>query len=84
MMSQHGLNPHQTFRRIVTLCASLLAVLPLSCGAASTDISDVPMAIKNAAKPNLMFILDNSGSMEWRSVTGTDGLSQYGSSNVDF
>lgn len=83
-MSQYGSKPHQTFRRTVTLCASLLAVLPFSCGAASTDISDVPMAIKNAAKPNLMFILDNSGSMVWRSVTGTDGLSQYDSSKIDF
>ncbi|MFT3847779.1 MAG: hypothetical protein QM739_03630 [Propionivibrio sp.] len=52
--------------------------------AVSTDIADVPLAVKNAAKPNIMFILDNSGSMEWRSITGADALSEYGTSNVDF
>lgn len=31
--------------------------------AAPTDITDVPMAIKNTVKPNIMFMLDNSGSM---------------------
>src|SRR3979409_2222003 len=31
---------------------------------ASTDISDVPMAVKNLAPANIMFMLDNSGSMD--------------------
>ncbi len=34
-----------------------------SAHAASTDISDVPMAVKNQAPPNIMFMIDNSGSM---------------------
>lgn len=36
-----------------------------SAQAASTDIADVPMAVKNAAAPNIMFTLDDSGSMQW-------------------
>lgn len=31
--------------------------------ATSTDIADVPMAVKSRAPPNIMFTLDNSGSM---------------------
>lgn len=34
-----------------------------SAHGAATDISDTPMAVKTQAKPNIMFMLDNSGSM---------------------
>jgi len=51
------------------LPASLvLAFLLASAGlaqAASTDIADVPMAVKSSAAPNIMFIQDDSGSMQW-------------------
>ena len=68
-----------------TVTAGAMALLvATSTLAVSTDIADVPLAVKNAAKPNIMFILDNSGSMEWRSITGSDALSEYGTSNVDF
>ncbi|MHB9100350.1 MAG: pilus assembly protein [Sulfuricella sp.] len=36
--------------------------------AASTDIADIPMAVKNAAGPNIMFTLDDSGSMQFEVV----------------
>ncbi len=39
-----------------------------SAQAASTDISDVPMAVKNTAGPNIMFTLDDSGSMQFEVV----------------
>lgn len=48
------------------MCAVLgLGLLPASLGAAQTDISNVPLATgsESAALPNLMFILDDSGSM---------------------
>src|SRR5450759_2904351 len=35
-----------------------------SVQAASTDISDVPMAVKNSVKPNVAVIIDNSESMD--------------------
>jgi len=52
--------------------------------AAATDIADVPMAVLNNAKPNIMFILDNSGSMEWRSITGVDALSESSDNQTEF
>ncbi|MCW5620453.1 MAG: hypothetical protein KIS79_05030 [Burkholderiales bacterium] len=44
-----------------------LAAFPLYCAGATTDISNVPLATgsSSAALPNLMFILDDSGSMGW-------------------
>jgi len=55
-----------------------------SAYAVSTDIADVPLAVKNSAKPNIMFILDNSGSMVWRSITGADATEQYRTDRADF
>lgn len=51
---------------------------------AATDLADVPMAVNNAVKPNIMFILDNSGSMEWRSITGKDATSEYSTNQTEF
>lgn len=51
---------------------------------ATTDLADSPMAVTNAVKPNIMFILDNSGSMEWRSITGTDALNEYSDNETEF
>lgn len=72
-------------RGVWKVAASAMALLVATSSlAVSTDIADVPLAVKNAAKPNIMFILDNSGSMAWRSITGSDATAEYGPSNVDF
>lgn len=52
--------------------------------ATNLSIADIPMAVKNAAKPNIMFILDNSGSMSWGSITGLDATAQYSNSYIDY
>jgi type IV pilus assembly protein PilY1 len=52
--------------------------------AAPTDISDIPLAAFSSVKPNIMFTLDNSGSMNWRSVTGFDGKGEYSPNNRAF
>lgn len=44
------------------LCAALAAVSPMVAQAA-TDLADMPMAVRNTAPPNFVFMLDNSGSM---------------------
>ena len=36
-----------------------------SAYAASTDISDIPLGVKNQVAPNIMMTLDDSGSMQW-------------------
>jgi type IV pilus assembly protein PilY1 len=40
-------------------------------------LPDAPLAISSKVKPNVLFTLDNSGSMEWASVTGKDGKGEY-------
>lgn len=49
------------------LFASLVALPSVATHAALTDLSSVPLATTNPvlAKPNLLFVLDNSGSMSW-------------------
>lgn len=50
--------------------AALLMAASLFCSAAvsATDIADVPMAVKNTVLPNIMFTLDDSGSMQFEVI----------------
>ncbi|MEJ5211079.1 MAG: PilC/PilY family type IV pilus protein [Burkholderiales bacterium] len=50
--------------RALSLALALLLASP-TIRAASTDIADVPMAVTTRAAPNIMFVLDDSGSMQW-------------------
>lgn len=59
--------PHLPGRAAHALRGALLALLATTA-AAQTDLSNVPLANTGTAvlaKPNLMFILDDSGSMDW-------------------
>lgn len=50
--------------RLIPILSSL--ALSLSAGAGPTDIHNEPLAhALNAVKPNIMYILDDSGSMDW-------------------
>ncbi len=51
------------WRQLLLFCIAL----PFSVWAATLDLTTVPLATatNTSVKPNLMFILDNSGSMEW-------------------
>jgi len=58
--------------------AGLLALaLATTAQAAATDLSDVPLSVQSGVKPNVLFILDNSGSMAWGSITGSDTEAEY-------
>lgn len=46
-----------------TLCIGQIAT---SITAYATDLTDIPMAVKNNVKPNVMFTLDDSGSMQFQ------------------
>lgn len=48
----------------VTLFNLVFAQAVPSAYAASTDLADVPMAVKNLVPANMMFTIDNSGSMQ--------------------
>lgn len=52
--------------RAALLVAALLAAT--HAFAADTDISQVPMSVKNTLSPNIMFTLDDSGSMYWETI----------------
>jgi len=68
--------------RTRTLAATVVAaqiLQPLAALAAATDLTDVPLAVQTGAKPNILFMLDNSGSMEWETITGTDATAEYNS-----
>lgn len=63
-------------RKFLAQCLAALMVLSQTSQAvAATDISDVPMAVKNSVIPNVMFTLDDSGSMQWE-VMPEDQISQ--------
>ena len=59
----------QTFLRkaavLATLASFVLGQLSQAVHAASTDIADVPMAVKNQVAPNIVMNLDDSGSMHF-------------------
>ena len=49
--------------RHLLLVIGLGWALPFTVQAGQTDISDMPMAVKNSVAPNFMYMLDSSGSM---------------------
>jgi type IV pilus assembly protein PilY1 len=68
--------------------AAAILVLQLSLApvgnaayAAVTDLTDIPLAAYSGVKPNIMYTLDNSGSMHYSTVTGYDGLAEYTAPN---
>lgn len=61
---------------IVSMMVVSLILQPLAAFA-STDLTDVPLAVQTGVKPNILYMLDNSGSMEWGSITGADATQEY-------
>lgn len=55
------LNRQRLFMRTV----AALLILPINLTMAATPLSDAPIFSVNTVKPNIMFTLDNSGSMAW-------------------
>src|SRR5690554_6823540 len=55
----------QSLSRVGTFLAGLALTLPSAGFANSVDIADSPLFVTSTADPNLMFILDDSGSMRW-------------------
>lgn len=45
--------------------AALLMLAPVSGHAAPLNLSQVPLFMSNNVQPNIMFLLDDSGSMDW-------------------
>lgn len=51
-------------------CVSTLVLLaPLAANAAPGTLSDTPMFLSNPVEPNILFMVDDSGSMDWGTMT---------------
>ncbi len=58
------------------LFASAIASSPLALSA-DNGVSQIPLAVKNTVAPNIMFTLDDSGSMYWEVIPDQPGLFTY-------
>jgi type IV pilus assembly protein PilY1 len=74
-------------RGLAQITAAMALALPLPAQSAAVELATVPMATSTvtAVKPNLMFVLDDSGSMAWdympdkaKDFVGTDLIGKYG------
>ncbi|PIF75742.1 type IV pilus assembly protein PilY1 [Variovorax sp. 54] len=63
------------------MIASLL--LQSVASLAATDLTDVPLIVQSRVKPNILFTLDNSGSMLWETITGSDATAAYNSGKTN-
>jgi type IV pilus assembly protein PilY1 len=79
MNTKNVIKPFRRFRSLLVL----LTALGLNAQAATTDLSNVPLATSSATAvlPNVLFLLDDSGSMAW---THMPDESSDGGSSVAF
>ena len=52
--------------------AALIALQIVPLNSLATDLTDVPMAVKNTVLPNVMYTLDDSGSMQFEVIPESD------------
>ncbi|MDE2395241.1 MAG: pilus assembly protein PilY [Burkholderiales bacterium] len=79
----HARSDASRFSLLRGVVATVLALAAAGAQAALTSVADAPLFTSSgsAVKPNLMFILDDSGSMDWKYLpddVGKFGSSQYG------
>ncbi len=73
------------FRHFKHLMHGLCLTSTLIAGGASAatatapllTVSQTPLFLAQPPQPNIMYTLDNSGSMQWGSITGFDGNQEY-------
>lgn len=82
MDARNRFSPGEVARLLA--CALVSGHFAHAALAAPTDIADVPMAVKNTVAPNIMFTLDNSGSMSWTYMPDSVGLGSTKNYAMDF
>jgi len=60
------------------LCLGMAAV----SGVAAAEMTQSPLFLPTPPPPNIMYMLDNSGSMAWGTVTGTDATTEFNASRT--
>ena len=65
---------------ITTLITQLLVFTPGTSVAAPGTLANMPLFLSTSVEPNIYFLLDDSGSMEWENLTpgGSSGLPNIG------
>lgn len=65
-------------RRIVAHCImATMAITPVMINPAHSAISDMPLYLTSPVEPNIMFVLDDSGSMHWEILPDNSIYSYY-------
>lgn len=57
-------------RAALSLCATFVALFSASASYATVAIDQMPLVVPQPIPPNIMFILDDSGSMAWNRMPG--------------
>lgn len=69
----HARKPRRSFLAPLFACAATLLALPVH---AVVNLPDTPIQTNNSVPPNIWFILDDSGSMEWDFMPGASNSGQ--------
>jgi type IV pilus assembly protein PilY1 len=56
---------HRMLARLLIAALQVATLLASAPARAAVDIADAPLVVGSAVAPNLMFLLDDSGSMQW-------------------
>ncbi len=75
-MKRRSPNTQRFHPRAVRLLAASLAAIGTLPSAHAVGLANEPIQAANVVKPNVMLILDNSGSMEWDIMSIDSGLSE--------
>ena len=70
----------KTLRLATASCLGTVVLLsPITATAAPGTLSDTPMFLTNPVEPNILFMVDDSGSMDWGTMTNeTSGVMNLG------
>ena len=70
----------KTLRLATASCLGTVVLLsPITATAAPGTLSDTPMFLTNPVEPNILFMVDDSGSMDWGTMTSeTSGIMNLG------
>lgn len=80
MLRTHASRPIRLGRLVKLLAHCVCLGMAAVSGVALAEIAQSPLFLPVPPPPNIMYMLDNSGSMVWGTVTGTDATAEFNSS----
>ncbi len=70
-------------RTCVSVVAALLLFMPSVGTAAPLDLANSPLFIESTVQPNIFYMLDDSGSMDWEVLQSKEALAAHNNPNRD-